>query len=48
MERIMDRKSDPLISYVKVTMSEYNELWNRTVPKRFLVIRQEKRNYNVY
>ncbi len=29
----MNRKSDPLISYTKVMISEYNNLWNKSVPE---------------
>jgi len=44
----MDRKSDPLISYVKVTMSEYNELWNRTVPEEVSCKPAEKKKYIMF
>ncbi|MEQ8224041.1 MAG: response regulator [Candidatus Eremiobacterota bacterium] len=44
----MDRKSDPLISYVKVIMSEYNDLWNKSVPEEVSGKPAEKKKYIMF
>ncbi len=44
----MDRKSDPIISYMKVIMSEYNDLWNKSVPEDISFRPVEKKKYIMF
>jgi DNA-binding NtrC family response regulator len=44
----MDRKKDPLISYIKIIMSEYNNLWNKPVPEEVPCKLMEKKKYIMY
>jgi len=44
----MDRKRDPIISYMKIIMSEYNNLWNKPVPEKNPYKVTEKKKYIMF